>query len=467
MGKAQSEQNLPSTTLDAQGTTHIGGNSNGCCLSCSRLQKFVTFRCIFLLVLGVAVTLSAVFWLPFFHFGDNKSDLDLDYKGHDIVASFILKKPASFLQEYISRLEDDIFYEMSFSNTKVEIISIESSVGSNVTKVVFAVKSDVTTQSLIRESFVSLITHRSFLHLTASLFGEPFSFEVLKFRGGITASPEQKAFLLRSVQIKFHFTLNFSIDQILDNFDALTSQLRNGLHLAPYENLYIRLTNLKGSTVAPPTRIRSEVILAVGINPSKSRLKQLAQTITGPHTKNLGLNHTVFGRVKQVRLSSTSSHSLGGGDRSGPSPAPSPFPPHHHHHHHHHHHAAASLPPRISPSPAMPSGGSTPVHAPDPGKNKHGRRSHVPPSEPPVYAPHNIPSQPKQRDPPTPKVSPVQSPLPNVAYSQSQPPTMGEFHARPPDVMPLVSPSPTPSSAGIFSCNMLALPLIISLILHL
>lgn len=80
-----------------------------------------------------------------------------------------------------------------------------------------------------------LISRQSVLHLTASLFGDPFSFEVLKFRGGITASPEQKAFLMQSGQILFNFTLNFSIDQILNNFDELRSQLRTGLDLAPYE----------------------------------------------------------------------------------------------------------------------------------------------------------------------------------------------------------------------------------------
>lgn len=80
MGKAEVEQPLPSTAFDARGTTLSGGQSNGCCLGCSRLQELVTFRCVFVLVLGVAVLLSAVFWLPFFHFGDHK-DLDLDYGG--------------------------------------------------------------------------------------------------------------------------------------------------------------------------------------------------------------------------------------------------------------------------------------------------------------------------------------------------------------------------------------------------
>ena len=119
---------------------------------------------------------------------------------------------------------------------QVEIIALETSAGSNITKVVFAFDSDVknlrvssTAQSLIRASFVSLVIHQSSLRLTASLFGDPFSFEVLKFTGGITVSPLQSAFLMQKVQILFNFTLNSSIDQIQNYFYELTSQLKSGL----------------------------------------------------------------------------------------------------------------------------------------------------------------------------------------------------------------------------------------------
>jgi hypothetical protein len=37
------------------------------------------------------------------------------------------------------------------------------------------------------------------------------------------------------VKILFNFTLNFPIDQIQKNFDELTSQLKSGLNLVPYE----------------------------------------------------------------------------------------------------------------------------------------------------------------------------------------------------------------------------------------
>ncbi|KAI9160358.1 hypothetical protein LWI28_007418 [Acer negundo] len=101
------------------------------------------------------------------------------------------------------------------------------------------------------------------------------------------------------VQIPFNFTLNFSIHQIKDNFKELTSQLKLGLHLTPYENLYMKLSNSKGSTVAPPTLVQSFVLFAV------------ENTCSMP-------------RVKQIRLSSILQHSLHGGDVSVPSGSPSP-----------------------------------------------------------------------------------------------------------------------------------------------
>lgn len=122
------------------------------------------------------------------------------------------------------------------------ILSLEPEARSNTTMVVFGVDPDAkyskisqTVQSLIRENFVSLVIRQFPLRLTTSLFGEPFLFEVLKFPGGITIIPTQSAFLLQSAKISFNFTLNFSIYQIQLNFDQLTSQLKSGLNLEPYE----------------------------------------------------------------------------------------------------------------------------------------------------------------------------------------------------------------------------------------
>ncbi|MFS7943488.1 hypothetical protein Hanom_Chr06g00500831 [Helianthus anomalus] len=149
----------------------------------------------------------------------------------------MVQKPLSLLQDDLPQLGGDIFDEL-----RVVIIKAETTDSPNATKVIFGVDPDEHNskissyaKSLVRDSFVSLVLHQSPLRLTESLFGEPSSFEVLKFVGGITVTPDQSAYPLQKVQIRFNFTLNFSIQQILDHFVELTSQLKSGLHLGPYE----------------------------------------------------------------------------------------------------------------------------------------------------------------------------------------------------------------------------------------
>jgi hypothetical protein len=90
--------------------------------------------------------------------------------------------------------------------------------------------------SLIKSLFTSLVIRQSVLRLTSSfLFGDPYFFEVLKFKGGITIIPQQNAFPLQTVQTKFNFSLNFPIYQIQSNYNELTSQLKSGLRLTSYE----------------------------------------------------------------------------------------------------------------------------------------------------------------------------------------------------------------------------------------
>ncbi|KAK9075912.1 hypothetical protein SSX86_004242 [Deinandra increscens subsp. villosa] len=504
------------------------------CCSCSRIARLFRFRCVFVLVLGLSVLLSAVFWLPpFFRHGD-QGDLDLDsrYKGHDIVATFIIQKPLSFLQDDLPQLRGDIFDELRFATTKIVIITAESTDISNTTKVIFGVDHDEYNshissyaKSLVRDSFVSLVLHQSPLRLTESLFGEPSSFEVLKFVGGITVTPDQSAYPLQKVQIRFNFTLNFSIQQILDNFGELTSQLKSGLHLGPYENLYVSLTNAKGSTVAPQTTVQSSVVLAIG-TPSMTRSKQLARTIKGSPTKNLGLNNTQFGRVKQISLSSYINGSSDDGGSPAPSPAPLPHPPPqqpNNHHHHHHHHHDKQLPPAKPPSPLK----HPPVPAPAPhkihnakppdshsGYNRKKRNANkhpplYPPVSQPIHSPHSpppplrrsLPPPPLSRPPPppprlppppprlpppsfrppppsfrppppsfrpplpsfrpppippppppVPETIPASSPLPNVVFAHTHPPSKSDFDADPPDTTPsdpILQPSSAAASAGV------------------
>lgn len=126
-------------------------------------------------------------------------------------------------------------------------MSLDPFYGTNMTKVVFAVDPDgdgeysemsIAAVSLIRSLYESLVIRQSFLHFASNLFGDAFFFEVLKFQGGLTVIPPQSGFPMQAGQILFNFTLNFSIYQIQSSFEALTSQLKSGLHLAPYEVTY-------------------------------------------------------------------------------------------------------------------------------------------------------------------------------------------------------------------------------------
>ncbi|KAI3772710.1 hypothetical protein L6452_03903 [Arctium lappa] len=482
MGKGEDEP-LPTTITHSQSTPRNADNCSSCC---ARIASLFRFRCVFVLVLGLSVLLSAVFWLPpFFRHGD-QGDLDLDshYKGHDIVATFMVQKPLSLLEDDFPRLGGDIFDEIRVPTTKVVIITAESIARPNTTKVIFGVdpaeynsKISPYAKSLIRASFESLVLRQSSLSLTESLFGEPSSFEVLKFVGGITVTPVQSAYPLQKVQILFNFTLNFSIEQILDNFNELTSQLKSGLHLATYENLYVSLSNPKGSTVAPPTTVQSSVVLVVG-TPSMARLKQLTQTIKGSPTKNLGLNNTQFGKVKQISLSSILQHSLNGSSGGGtptPSPAPLPQPPpqpHDNHHHHHHHHHNKQLPPAKPPSPNergglkhSPAPSPIPTHAPHKihnakppdchsGYNRKKRsfknaNKHPPllsPVSQPVLPPHTPPPPHNLLPPPPPPPPPSLPPPPRPKNLPPPPPPKFFPPPLPPPAPPSTPPPPAPRS---------------------
>ncbi|KAF8728680.1 hypothetical protein HU200_017951 [Digitaria exilis] len=213
-----------------------------------------------------------------------------------------------------SKLEYDIFEEIGTNNSAVSVLSLDPTGESNWTTVTFGVwpypnnfTLSPTELSILRSSLVSLVIQQSILHLTPSRFGNSSS-------------------------------LN-------DKLSELKAQMKSGLFLSEHEILYVTLTNLYGSTVVPPTVVQTSVLLAVGADnkpPSLQRLKQLAQTLRNSSSGNLGLNHTVFGRVKQISLSSYLQHSLNNsGNAHSPSPAPQPYNHdhrHHHHHIHHHHH---------------------------------------------------------------------------------------------------------------------------------
>ncbi|XP_011623989.1 uncharacterized protein LOC18435814 isoform X1 [Amborella trichopoda] len=452
---------------------------NQFCEQCSSsILRFFSLRCILALVLGACIFLSALFWLPpFSSLKSGSSDGHADEFKAIVQASFRLEKPMSLLSSHTQRLEYDIMDEIGVPNTKVSIISMEPLGKSNGTKVVFGVIPDSSNLSisavdlsLLRESMIQLVLQQLNLSLTQSVFGKPSSFAVLKFPGGITVGPPQTASLWSRAQILFNFTLNNSVSQIQQNFDQLNGQLKYGLHLMPYENVYVQVTNLNGSTLAPPVVVQTTVLSKFEGHLRLPRLKQLAEMITGSSGKNLGLDNTVFGKVKQIELSSFLKHTLNA-PQSSPSPSPSPsalspFP------------SPSSLPPchrAFSPSYPLPpspdnthqsSGPSSSLVTPPPYEDYAPYPQDVvptlapyyPDSPLPVVEPSFGPTPPAYSDPPTP--SPAAScvhsrasfvPLPSVPLDgspQAAVPSEDQRLGPAPMLHRKISPSPMAPKIG-------------------
>jgi hypothetical protein len=69
------------------------------------------------------------------------------------------------------------------------------------------------------------------------------------------------------------------------------------------QELFIELTNMNGSTVAVPVSVQVSLSSnGCGIYLELDRLKQLAQIITEWNLTNLGLNVTIFGKIRDLEL---------------------------------------------------------------------------------------------------------------------------------------------------------------------
>lgn len=157
------------------------------------------------------------------------------------------------------------------------------------------------------------------------------------------------------------------------------------------------MTNLKGSTLDSPVIIEASVLSDVG---SRSllppRLKQLAQTLArSPAKKNLGLNHTVFGKVNQVVLSSYLNRSIVLSEAPAPSPYPlsvkpsPPPPPVSSHHHQPSHPPCALQPPSSPPSSSPPNASSSGTPAPSSPKRTPRPNNSQQPHDSPSPSPSN------------------------------------------------------------------------------
>ncbi|KAK6156953.1 hypothetical protein DH2020_011201 [Rehmannia glutinosa] len=291
--------------------------------------RLLSFKCAVVLILSVAAFLSAFFWALPIRYRQAGFDAKDSVKLSATVQSYFkLEKPVYELVPYVARLEYDINDEIGVPSSKVAVLSMHQADLPNRTNVVFGFLPDpinstmnVVALSLLRPLLTDLFLRQYNLTLTSPIFGEPSSFEILKFPGGITIIPEQAALISQPL---VNFTLNSSIYDIKENLSELKYQLKLGLRLMPNEAVYIQVTNNHGSTKDPPVIVEASVASDVGtILPE--RLIQLAQIITGsPSAENLGLDHS---NVPYPSLSPSVAHgSPHCSSTNPPSPPPSFHP---------------------------------------------------------------------------------------------------------------------------------------------
>ncbi|KAI5083908.1 hypothetical protein GOP47_0000077 [Adiantum capillus-veneris] len=284
-------------------------------------------------ILGIYVLVFAI-WSVRFHRGNGKDSQPTSsapWIPH-VEASFRLRRSVLEIHESLPQLQVDLQNEIGIPDTQIDIVSLAPLSYKNWTEVRFTVSPDRSSDSiaspelsLLKDTFVELFMQRSAnLSLTSNVFGRVSHFEVLQFPGGITVVPPQPGFPLSKVLVLFNFTLHNSLSHVHRNFAKFRQQLATGIVLKPNESLFVQLTNVEGSTVNPPVVVQTSILPVVGVMLPSPRLKQLAWEIIASPKRNLGLNHTLFGRVKKIELSSYLEYSLGLAQTPSPSPSPAP-----------------------------------------------------------------------------------------------------------------------------------------------
>ncbi|GMN58901.1 hypothetical protein TIFTF001_027999 [Ficus carica] len=499
MGKSE-EQSLhqqQSNDDEAENRDSSGLLCQGCSMVLSRIAQDFSLRCVVVLLLILSMFVSGIFWIlpyrPTLSGFDAEQAIKLigvdcafpigcnfleEWLCHSFItyfsseavfiapvqAYFVLEKPVSHLVPCIGRLEYDITVEIGVPDMKVSVLSMHQLGGSNWTTVVFGALPDpINTQispvslSVLRSSLIEVFLQTTNLTLTTSTFGQPSGFEILKFQGGITVIPVQPAPIWQIPQILFNFTLSNSISDILDYIVELKDQLKYGLQLGPYETVFVQITNTFGSTTAPPVIIQASVVLPDYKSLQPQRLKQLALTLTGSRARNLGLNNSVFGKVKSISLSSYLKGTLspispspspapapGPSDYAGPAISPDPAPTY----------SPAPSPGILDPSPCYDCDASAPtpsivaLQSPQPCPY---HRSAIPPSYSPTspsnpivpsaYTPTAAPPNSRPMGPKS-RLSPGVSPVPQVSVASSPGESKGNTKS-------LMSPSIAPSPSSL------------------
>ncbi|WCJ18284.1 hypothetical protein M5689_000648 [Euphorbia peplus] len=304
------------------------------CERCSMgLKNYLSYRCVLVMIVSMFLLVSAIFWIlphPTTPLHIDSFDASPSIKlSASVQVSFRLQKPVSELVLDREKLVYDINGEIGVPSAKVVILSMHPSGASNWTDVVFGFLSDPIDVpinqvylSVLRSSLIDVFLGESNLTLTTSIFGQPSVFEILKFPGGITVVPVPYVSIWQFHHVFFSFTLNNSIAEVLGNLSEFRLQLKAGLNLKSYEYIVVQISNDDGSTVDSPVSIRASFISDMGsILPQ--RLQQLAQTISNSPSKNLGLDNSVFGKVKSVSLSTYLKRTL---HTEPPTPSPAPAP---------------------------------------------------------------------------------------------------------------------------------------------
>ncbi|CAH8355962.1 unnamed protein product [Eruca vesicaria subsp. sativa] len=273
---------------------------------CSAFSRLFSLTCVIFLVFSFATLFSGIFWLFPRRSLPRHHSSDIVHINASVQACFRLHKPTSELISKKGKLERDIFSSIDLrNNTKVTVLSLNQSDESNFTDVKFGVLSVHTNHTMrkdsltsLRSSFVNLFAQRSNLNLTTSAFGEPTSFQVLKFPGGITVDPLGLEPVSGLLELLFSFTLDFSLSEIQEKVDLLKNQLELVLHLELFESFRVVLTNHEGSTVSPPVTVKGCVVLTM--TTMESHIQERFDHLAQPPAKNFGLDNSVFGEVKGI-----------------------------------------------------------------------------------------------------------------------------------------------------------------------
>ncbi|XP_062221883.1 uncharacterized protein LOC133921135 isoform X1 [Phragmites australis] len=271
--------------------------------------KVVNAKCVSVLLLAVGGFISALFLLLHLRASGAIPD-DPDILTAEIQAGFILSMPHSQLASQAGTLEKEIYKQIGVPNSMVSV-SMRPYTYTNTTYVTFGVLPDPRNTSLgpesmstLRKSLIQLTLQQLNLSLTPSIFGDPFCLEILGFPGGITVLLPHIDLHQDSIQSIFNITFDSTIHQIKEYLEEMKIELGCTLEQPPDEELFVKLTNTNGSTVAAPVTVQVYIApIDRSIYLQLYRLKQLAQIITEWNSRNLGLNPSIFGRIRDLKLS--------------------------------------------------------------------------------------------------------------------------------------------------------------------